>query len=151
MIDKTTMGLVWHDCLTCLPEEETNINLYMTDGQCVINVAWMHGKFFHNDIPVDVSDAGYGRLWWADFIGTTVGYFEGRRKPSLKDAISHRELRLYAEEYACPREFGLETEYMGKFCPPGFWQGDCKKCWESRVISEGRNEASTATPPYRAD
>ena len=64
-------------------------------------------------------------------------YFENRNKPSLKDAISHRELRLYVEENACPREFGLETEYMEKFCPPGYWQGDCKKCWESKVVNSG--------------
>ena len=134
---KTTMGLVWHNCLACPPKEEQNMNLYMTDGQCVIPVAWIHGKFFYEDIPLDVSGDGF---WWADLIQTTKGYFENRNKPSLKDAISHRELRLYVEENACPRESGLETEYMEKFCPPGYWQGDCKKCWESKVISEGTNE-----------
>ena len=138
MMDKTTMGLVWHNCLACPPKEEQNMNLYMTDGQCVVPVAWIHGKFFYEDIPLDVTGDGF---WWADFIQTTKGYFENRNKPSLKDAISHRELRLYVEENACPREFGLETEYMAKFCPPGYWQGDCKKCWESKVISEGTNEA----------
>ena len=137
MIDKTTMGLVWHNCLTCPPQEEQNMNLVMTDGTCTVNVAWIHGKFFYEDIPLDVEES----FWWADLIRTTTGYFESRNKPSLKDAISHRELRLYVEENACPREFGLETEYMEKFCPPGYWQGDCKKCWESKVISEGTNEA----------
>lgn len=92
-MNKTTMGLVWHDCLTCPPTEAQNMNLVMTDGISVLNVAWIHGKFFYEDVPLAIDEQG---LWWADLIQTTVGYFSNHTKPNLQNARSSRELKWFS-------------------------------------------------------
>ena len=43
----------------------------------------------------------------------------------------------------CPRDFGFETEYSlnnrEKWCTDSY-QGDCNKCWDSKVIERKRYE-----------
>lgn len=53
---------------------------------------------------------------------------------SGRQFVTPREFHEHIDLYACPKDFGFETEYMEKNCPPGHYQGDCKECWDSDVI-----------------
>lgn len=54
-----------------------------------------------------------------------------------KEFITPEQLHQYIDIYACPYDFGFETEYMQQSCPPEFCQGDCVKCWNSTVVKTG--------------
>ena len=53
---------------------------------------------------------------------------------SGREFISPEEFHKHIATLACPRDFGFETEYMAEWCPPDFHQGDCKRCWDSKVV-----------------
>lgn len=45
--------------------------------------------------------------------------------------VFHKRIDIYA----CPEDYGFETEYMRNHCcTKGNYHGDCKKCWDSTVI-----------------
>lgn len=51
-----------------------------------------------------------------------------------REFIAPEEFHKHIDKYACPYNFGFETEYMQLCCPPDYLQGDCKKCWDSKVV-----------------
>ena len=51
-----------------------------------------------------------------------------------KEYITPEKFHEYIDRYACPYDFGFETEYSKFYCGEGCYQGDCKKCWDSKVI-----------------
>lgn len=51
-----------------------------------------------------------------------------------KEYITPEKFHKYIDRYACPYDFGFETEYSKFYCGEGYYQGDCKKCWDSEVI-----------------
>ena len=51
-----------------------------------------------------------------------------------REYITPEKFHEYIDDYACPYDFGFETEYMKLYCGKGHYQGDCKKCWDSEVI-----------------
>lgn len=73
---KQKMELVWHSCTDCLPNEDFNSRLYVTDGRDVFPVSWArenhlqrftHGSWY---IEPGVNSEGY---WWADILQTIQG------------------------------------------------------------------------------
>ena len=78
-MNKVTMELVWHDCVTCPPEEESNENLIMTDGKSVWNAEYERidgdGEWFKDGThSINVNRPGK-KYWWADLLQTTKGFF----------------------------------------------------------------------------
>ena len=68
---KKTMELIWHDCTECLPKEDFNPCLYMTDGFKVFHVVYKKELgFFYNGYKIN-PDGHY----WADLAQTTIGFF----------------------------------------------------------------------------
>lgn len=69
---KFTMGLVWHNCLSCPPEEGYNKNLVATDGEKIIHVeydkvsGWLDRTHNRAYIPKEL----LGKYWWADLVQT---------------------------------------------------------------------------------
>lgn len=53
---------------------------------------------------------------------------------SGRQFVTPEEFHKHIDVFACPKDFGFETEYMEKNCPPGYYQGDCKECWDSNVV-----------------
>lgn len=51
-----------------------------------------------------------------------------------REYITPEKFHKYIDYYACPDDFGFETEYMKLYCGKGYYQGDCKKCWDSEVV-----------------
>ena len=51
-----------------------------------------------------------------------------------REYITPEKFHEHIDDYACPYDFGFETEYMKLYCGKGCCQGDCKKCWDSEVI-----------------
>lgn len=76
-MNKHTMELVWHSCENCLPEEEYNPWLYVTDGQTVLQVVWKRTTDWQRFesggwyIEPGVNAEGY---WWADLNRTVKGF-----------------------------------------------------------------------------
>ena len=73
---KHTMELVWHSCTDCLPSEDFNSQLCVTDGKDVFLATWKRdpdwqrfvaGKWY---IEPGVNSDG---LWWADLVQTVKG------------------------------------------------------------------------------
>lgn len=73
---KQKMELVWHSCTDCLPKEDFNSRLYVTDGHDVFPVYWKreahwqrfaYGSWY---IEPGVNSEGY---WWADILQTIQG------------------------------------------------------------------------------
>ena len=78
-MNKVTMKLVWHDCVTYPPEEESNENLIMTDGKTVWNVEYERidgdGEWFKDGThSINVNLPGK-KYMWADLLQTTQGFF----------------------------------------------------------------------------
>ena len=82
-MNKFKMELTWHSCTTCLPEEDYNPCLYVTDGNSVFGTTWKrdpnwqrfeHGKWY---IEPGINSDGY---WWADIEDTVrkTKQFEAR-------------------------------------------------------------------------
>ena len=77
---KHTMELVWHSCTDCLPSEEFNNRLYITDGVDIFPASWVK----NDDWQLFVSSGGCWYVepgvnsegfWWADLL-QTIGKFE---------------------------------------------------------------------------
>ncbi len=84
---KHKMELVWHSCTDCLPSEDFNPRLYVTDGCDFFPVSWardgkwqrfMSGGWY---IEPGVNSDGY---WWADLL-RTVGMFPPFHKNNAKE------------------------------------------------------------------
>lgn len=84
---KYKMELVWHSCTDCLPSEDFNPRLYVTDGCDFFPVSWardgkwqrfMSGGWY---IEPGVNSDGY---WWADLL-QTVGMFPPFHKNNAKE------------------------------------------------------------------
>lgn len=76
------MELVWHNCLTCPPEEVSNPCLCLTDGEKTIQASYFAGYWYYNrscyeEYRIDVSS---GKYWWADLNQTTTGFFSPANK-----------------------------------------------------------------------
>lgn len=73
---KQKMELIWHSCTDCLPNEDFNSRLYVTDGSDVFPVSWAREnhlqRFTHGGwyIEPGVNSEGY---WWADILQTVQG------------------------------------------------------------------------------
>lgn len=68
MYEKFTMGLVWHNCKTYPPEEFSNNNLIVTDGNIVESMSWNRaaGYFIaENECCLKRLD-NLENWWWAD-------------------------------------------------------------------------------------
>ena len=68
MYDKFTMELVWHNCKNCPPEEFSNNNLIVTDGNIVESMSWNRatGYFIsENECCLKRLD-NLENWWWAD-------------------------------------------------------------------------------------
>lgn len=75
-MNKFKMELTWHSCETCLPEEDYNACLYVTDGNEVFPTTWRRDhnwqRFEHCYwyIEPGINSDGY---WWADIEQTVRG------------------------------------------------------------------------------
>lgn len=73
---KHTMELVWHSCSDCLPSEDFNPRLYITDGCNVFEASWKRTDDWQHFasggwyIEPGVNSEGY---WWADLLQTVKG------------------------------------------------------------------------------
>lgn len=76
IMQKFKMELVWHNCDNCLPEEDYNPCLYVTDGHTIMPMRWKRDsnwQRFENDgwyIEQGINSNGY---WWADIQQTIRG------------------------------------------------------------------------------
>lgn len=54
----------------------------------------------------------------------------------LDKHVSKQTLFETLYKYNCPRDFGFETELSlnKEYCCESY-QGDCKECWDSKVVS----------------
>lgn len=84
---KHTMELVWHSCVDCLPEEDYNPHLYVTDGTDVIEMEWErdgdHQRFiFEDEACLFRLEAGADAdgWWWADLVQTVSGFAPIQKK-----------------------------------------------------------------------
>lgn len=73
MTNKFKIGLVWHNCNTCPPEEEYNECLLVTDGDFVTIVLYDSGKWYDMDDNNLAMLYDLNKLWWADIEQTVHG------------------------------------------------------------------------------
>ena len=75
-MNKFKIELTWHSCTDCLPEEDYNKCLYVTDGKDIELMRWRRTpgwQRFENltwYIESGVNSDGY---WWADIEQTVQG------------------------------------------------------------------------------
>lgn len=79
MVNKFTMGLVWHNCKTYQPTEKFNSRLLVTDGVTIYEMMW--DKTFGGFLKVGLEIKGdeLNKYWWADIEQTVQG------EPRFKD------------------------------------------------------------------
>lgn len=74
---KHKMELTWHSCTDCLPSEDFNSTLYVTDGQTFFPATWIRDserqRFVSGNLYIKpgVNSDGY---WWADILQTVRGF-----------------------------------------------------------------------------
>lgn len=68
-VKKFKTELVWHNCLTCQPEERFNRELYATNGVRIYKVVYKKGVGFVGD-GIFIDDSSAQNFWWADLIQT---------------------------------------------------------------------------------
>ena len=74
MRDKFTMDLVWHNCKTYPPKEESNKGLYMSNGLYVHKVFYKKDfGWFDMDLVTMIPEDRLAELWWADVEQTVHG------------------------------------------------------------------------------
>lgn len=84
---KQKMELIWHSCTDCLPSEDFNPRLYVTDGCNFFPVSWARDgewqRFISGGwyIEPGINSEGY---WWADLL-QTVGKFAPFHKENSKE------------------------------------------------------------------
>lgn len=74
---KYKMEIVWHSCTDCLPSEDYNPVLYITDGKDVFPATWKREEGWQRFtsggwyIEPGVNSDGY---YWADLVQTVNGF-----------------------------------------------------------------------------
>ena len=74
-MDKFKMELTWHNCEECPPEEATNDNLIMTDGERVYEAFWYSPDGFMIRAKCGWQEVyeEQNKWWWADVRQTVKG------------------------------------------------------------------------------
>ena len=70
-MNKFKMGLTWHNCKTCPPEEDFNACLVVTNGKLIYEMAWDRywcGGF--RSYNFTIKDEDLIKWWWADIVQT---------------------------------------------------------------------------------
>lgn len=76
-MDKMKMELVWHNCVTCQPEEDFVSGLYVTDGRGIFMVDWWRSAGYRNgNFVIDPTKDKSKSWWWSDLRQTTIGFFK---------------------------------------------------------------------------
>lgn len=51
-----------------------------------------------------------------------------------REYITPEKFYKMLDYYACVMDFDFKTKYSEEHCKPGHYQGDCKECWDSKIV-----------------